>query len=125
MRDQFLKLLSAKLQEHAIRLDLERLALDGCDLALRNCLRDDIAMGIEPLGGWPIEQIQRRFVKNALVFHYEGWDHVYVETVIGLYVRDPVEAGPKKELPFDWPIGTYRLMTSEDGEFDDDSLVIN
>ncbi len=110
------------LNSYAAEQNLISQARAGCDLALHNCEQEDKALGIRPLRGWRREVILIRFIKHALVFKYEGHSLPYIETVLELYVESPKRRSAS--IPFEWPIGYYRLITMLDGRVDDDYLVL-
>jgi hypothetical protein len=105
------------LSEHFIRFAVEQnlvmQALAGCEVALLNCERDDIAEGREPLDGWAREEIRTRFHRHSFVFERDPQHPVYIETVIELYVQEPTHRDGSE---FKWPIGSYGLITLINGE---------
>ena len=128
MEEDLLLLFADKLRVFANGENLISRALEGCEVAIRNCQLSEIELGIRPLNGWDFEQIQKRFVKHSLVFEYEGKESPYIETLVELFVRKPHKTKNKikeYESVTEWPIGTYRFITSTNGVHDDDFLIFD
>src|SRR5436305_11754687 len=96
-------------------------ALENCKVSLANCAEEDKQIGEQPLKGWELEQIRLEFDKQSLVFKHGILSYPYIDTEIGLYVDDP-EGIYFRHLK---PIGSYRLITTLDGEVNDDYLVLD
>jgi hypothetical protein len=112
-----------KMRGLATEQDLKRRALLGAEVALDNCKAVEIELGIVPLGGYDRERISTRVVKHALVFEYDGNEVPYVETIVELFIEGPCNQG--NSLPFNRPIGTYRLITLICGAYDGDFLILD
>jgi hypothetical protein len=96
-------------------------AVAACREALLNCAVEERELGLQELGGWSIEEIELHFDKCSVVFSHGVLNHPYIDTQIGLYIKD--DGGVVfRNLN---PIGTYRLITMLDGEINDDYLVID
>jgi hypothetical protein len=119
MGQDFLEQFTEKLEAHALEKDLVARALANCDAALKHCAEVEIELKILPLNGWRPDQIKKRFVKHALVFHYEGKSFPYIDTVIDLYVMVDHDI---KKTQWERSIGYYRYLTTSTGECDDDVL---
>jgi uncharacterized protein YggL (DUF469 family) len=96
-------------------------ALESCGEALKNCVQEEEELGIVPLNGYSIDEIQLHFEKASLVYKHGILDYPFIDTQIGLYVDAP--AGIYfRDID---RIGYYRLITMLNGEVDDDYLVID
>jgi hypothetical protein len=98
-------------------LDLRNTALAGCRESLQNCAVEEQALGLPVLSGWAIEEIELHFDRCLAVFSSALLNYPFLDTQIGLYVKD--ESGALR------PIGRYRLITRLDGDIIDDYLVID
>lgn len=104
----------ASLRALAESQQLRQQAEDGCRTSMKNCEDDG------DLEGWSPEEIEIRFERCVLVFVHGTLSYPFVETKLGLYVRDP--AGYLFNGLF--PIGHYRLITLLDGTLIDDYFVL-
>jgi len=93
---------------------LERRALEACDTALAALAAED-----GHLSGFDRSEVILRVARQALVFEHALLSYPFVEVQVGLYVA----AKPPSIYLFDLiPVGCYRLITTLDGETDDDYL---
>jgi hypothetical protein len=100
---------------------LIEVALEYCREALKNYVQEEKELGIVPLDGYSIDEIQLHFEKMSLVYKHGILDYPSIDTQIGLYVDAP--AGIYfRDID---RIGHYRLITTLDGKVDDDYLVID
>ena len=108
--EQIVAALRALVESQRLRHEAE----EGCRTSMKNCANDG------DLEGWSPDEIEIRFERCALVFDHGIWSYPFVETKLGLYVRDP--AGYLHDGLF--PIGHYRLITLLDGTVIDDYFVL-
>lgn len=108
--------LVATLKAQAVAQNLRERAFDGC----RQWIRDGTEEGTDGLGGWSAEEIEVHFDSCSVVFDHAILSYPYVDTRLGLYVRDGT-GFYSRDLR---PIGYYRLITFLDGRVDDDYFVI-
>ena len=92
-----------------------------CQKSLKDCEEGDIEVEDTPLNGFECKEIQLLFDKQSLVFAHDVLDYNYIETQIGLYVKDRHDIHFRGIIP----IGTYRLITTIDGKVEDDYLVFS
>jgi hypothetical protein len=95
--------------------DLRRRAEESCRVWLRS------AFEAGDLGGLSPEGVEIVFERCALVFDHGILSYSFVETRLGLYVRDTAGADFRGLRP----IGHYRLITRLDGTADDDYFVLD
>jgi hypothetical protein len=95
-------------------------AIKLCHESIEACKKEDVKVRETPLNGFELAEIIPRFDKQSLVFSHDVLDYPYIETQIGLYIKDSL-LGQFRNLI---PIGTYRLITTLDGMVDDDYLEI-
>lgn len=112
-----------KLRALASEHNLVSRALRGTEVALDNWKVCDIEVGIVPLDGSDREKIRARFVKHAFVFEYIERVAPYIETIVELYTEEAPSAG--RLSTFDRPIGSYKLITSIQGDDVDDFLILD
>lgn len=96
-------------------------AMEVCRAALRNLAEEEAELGLRPLRGWPVAEIELRFDSCAVVVRHGLLPYPFLDTRIGLYVADGAGVhfqGRKK-------IGTYRRITLLDGTAEDDYLAID
>lgn len=96
--------------------DLRARAEAGCRESIRSTLADG-----DDLRGWSVEEIEMHFHNSSLTFDHGILDYPYIDTRLGLYVRDLSGVyflGLR-------PIGSYRLITLLDGTDDDDYFVLD
>ncbi len=96
--------------------DLRARAEAGCREWFRYALADG-----DDLRGWSVEEIELHFHKTALTFDHGILDYPFIDTRLGLYVRD-LSGVHFRGLR---PIGYYRLITLLDGTDDDDYFVLD
>ncbi len=99
---------------------LQDRAIESCQQSLQNCMLEERELGLQALGGWSLEEIELHFEKCSLVFSHKQIEYPFIDTQIGLYIKD-VDGGWSDRLI---SIGSYRLLTLLDGTIDDDYLVI-
>ena len=88
----------------------------GCRESIRSTLADG-----DDLRGWSVEEIEMHFHKTSLTFAHGILDYPYIDTRLGLYVRDLTGVHFRGLRP----IGYYRLITLPDGTVDDDDFVLD
>jgi hypothetical protein len=93
--------------------DLRRRAFDGCRGWMRQSAGD--------VRGWSPDEIELHFHACSLVFEHGLLSYPFLDTRLGLYVRD--DSGVY--LDDLRPVGHYRLITRLDGSADDDYFVID
>lgn len=94
-------------------------AYEYCRTSLENNEQEDKEAGLT--ARWLLGDIQLHFDKQSLVFKHGIFSHPFVDTQIGLYVA----AENKGWLRDIQPIGRYRLITSLDGQVEDDYLIFD
>jgi hypothetical protein len=92
------------LQDLALRQKLFEEAMSGCGA----CFQND---GGE-IDGWIPQDLEKQFFSHTLVFKRSDWDLIYIDTRLKLLASNGRE------------IGHYRLISTLDGEIDDDYLVL-
>ena len=96
--------------------DLRARAEAGCRESIRSTLADG-----DDLRGWSVEEIEMHFQRSSLTFDHGILNYPYIDTRLGLYVRD-LSGVHFLGLR---PIGSYRLITLLDGTDDDDYFVLD
>ena len=96
--------------------DLRARAEAGCRESIRSTLADG-----DDLRGWSVEEIELHFEKTSLTFDHGILDYPYLDTRLGLYVRDLTDCYFRGLRP----IGSYRLITFLDGTDCDDYFVLD
>jgi hypothetical protein len=81
-------------------------AMRGCDKWFEN---EEYGL----IGGWSRKDFVKEFFTFSLTFKRASWDLVYIDTTLNLLDKDGQE------------IGYYRLITTLDGEVDDDYLIFH
>ena len=104
------------LNEFSHKYDLINRAITGCEVFMKNSIRDDKGA----LRGFSIDEILLMFDQQVVVFNHYLWGSLVVKTQIGLY---------KKQKDDDFvrghePIGYYVLDCKPNGEVIDDWLVV-
>lgn len=84
---------------------LIELAVTSCDAWFEN-------EGCQ-IEGWTSEELQKQFFSHSLTFKCANWDMVYIDTRLDLLTSSRQQ------------IGCYRLITTLDGDVDDDYLIID
>jgi hypothetical protein len=64
------------------------------------------------IDGWISQDLDKKFFSHKLVFKRSDWDLVYIDTHINLVASN------------NQIVGSYRLITTLDGEADDDYFVL-
>lgn len=64
------------------------------------------------IDGWIPQDLEKQFFSHTLVFQRSDWDLIYIDTHLKLLASDGRE------------IGHYRLVSTLDGQIDDDYLVL-
>ncbi len=108
-----------QLQEWSEEKGLIEEAFKGCRTALKNNERDDKEIGLT--ARWSLSGIQLHLDRQSLVFKHGVFSYPFVDTQIGLYVAAEGE-GWFRDLQ---PIGRYRLITTLDGQVEDDYLTFD
>lgn len=100
--------------------NLQQKALKSCQVAMLNCIEDDID-GLGGLGGFKIEEIRLEFIRQEVIFEHYSNNTPFVKTRIGLYKNI------ENDIYFRnlEPVGYYELDTNLDGESFDDWLIID
>ncbi len=96
-------------------------ALASCSEALKNYIQEEEELGFVPLNGYSIDEILFHLDELSLVYNDRLLEYPFIETKIGLYVAAP----GMNYFGNEDQIGHYRLITTLDGEVDDDYLEIN
>jgi hypothetical protein len=65
------------------------------------------------IAGWISQDLEKQFFSHTLVFQRSDWDLVYIDTRLKLLAANGRE------------VGHYRLISTMDGETDDDYLVLD
>ena len=107
--------LVAALRALANAQQLRQQAEDSCRTWMKNCAADG------DMEGWSPDEIELHFERCALVFDHGILSYPFIETKLGLYVRDPGGFMLGGLLP----IGHYRLITFLDGTAEDDYFVLD
>lgn len=101
--------------QDSIVLYLSNLASQQCliERAMRGCDKwfENEEDGL--IGGWSCKDFVKEFFTFSLTFKHANWDLVYIDTTLNLLDKDGKE------------IGYYRLITTLNGEIDDDYLVFH
>lgn len=93
--------------------DLVNQALESCQIAIKNCLKEN------PEEGYSLEETELRFDKQEFVFNHHFSNTPYIKTQIGLYrLVDGVASGDDSDK-----YGYYILDTDAKGNHFDDWLV--
>jgi len=108
-----------QLQDWSKEQSLVEQAFKYCRTSLENNKREDKEAGLT--ARWKLSDIQLHFDKQSLVFKHRVFSHPFVDTQIGLYVAAESK-GWFRDLQ---PIGRYRLITSPDGQVEDDYLIFD
>ena len=95
-------------------------ALKYCNENISSSKSESEAIGEPPLNGFHPDEIICRFDRQSFVFSHDILDHQFVETQIGLYIKDDDDVHFRGIIP----IGTYRLITTLEGEDEDDYFVL-
>jgi hypothetical protein len=90
------------------------------DLTSRNKLVEQAMESCDPwftddggeIDGWIPQDLEKQFFSHSLVFQRSDWDLIYIDTRIKLFASNGRE------------VGHYRLISTLDGEIDDDYLVL-
>ncbi|MGD2182753.1 hypothetical protein [Lusitaniella coriacea] len=64
------------------------------------------------IDGWIAQDLEKQFFSHQLIFQRSDWDSIYIDTCLKLLASNGRE------------IGHYRLISTLDGEIDDDYLVL-
>jgi hypothetical protein len=95
-----------------------------CLVHLQNAAAEDAKIfntSANTFNGWRLSEIKLEFENQSLIFKHGILTYPFIATQIGLYIEEPKSCyfrGLK-------PIGTYRLITTLDGEVDDTYLIID
>jgi hypothetical protein len=108
-----------QLQDWSEERSLIEEAYQCCRTSLENNERDDKEVG--HTARWKLSDIQLHFDRQSLVFQHSVFSYPFVDTQIGLYVVAESK-GWFRDLQ---PIGRYRLITSLDGQVEDDYLIFD
>ena len=108
-----------QLQDWAEERSLIEEAYECCRTFLENNEREDKEAGHTTR--WKLSDIQLRFDRQSLVFKHGIFSHSFVDTQIGLYAAAESK-GWFRDLQ---PTGRYRLITSLDGQVEDDYLIFD
>ncbi|MGH9761555.1 MAG: hypothetical protein ACREDR_23665 [Blastocatellia bacterium] len=119
MNTSTLEEIAQSLKGIAERWDLEKKAMAGCKVSLRNCRKEDIKDGVEPLNGYELESIHTRFRTHSFVFKSGKVPYPFLVTAIELCVKDEEGTAVGGMIP----IGEYRLLTGLDGKEIDSDVV--
>lgn len=114
-----LEAVAAELWDWSSQHDLVKVAIASARVSLHNYAQEETAAGLKPALDY--EQLLLEFDKQSLVFKSGILSYVYIDTQIGLYLRD--EAGVHfRGLK---PVGYYRLITLPNGRVENDYLVFD
>ena len=108
--------IAAELSVWASQHNLVEEALASAKVFVHNNEQQEIEIGLKPAIDY--SEIIYDFDKQSLVFK-SNLSHICVDTQIGLYVRDTQKIYYRGLEP----VGHYRLITSVDGQAEDDCLV--
>jgi hypothetical protein len=108
------------LEDFAQRHDLAQKATEGCWKVVHNLLVEG-DVDAKLLHAWNVEKLEAHLDKHSFVFTHIWLNYAYVDTQIGLYVKD--ESGSFLDDLI--PIGRFNLRTRLNGEYDDDSFILD
>lgn len=106
----------SELEAWSLQHNLVAEALASAKVFVRNNEQEEIAIGLKPTIDY--REIVYDFDKQSLVFK-SNLPHVYIDTQIGLYLRD-TRGIYYRGLE---PVGHYRLITFLDGQDEDGYLI--
>ncbi len=99
--------------------DLIKKTFEGCNKSIDTCIKEELEIGLEPLGGVLRENIRIKFHSQFLVNDRE-WRHVpCVKTRLSLYDCKGFEEFDDTDY-----IGFYEYDVDENGECFDDWFVL-
>ena len=114
-----LEVIIERLQEWSTQQRLIEQAIKNCHMSLQSNEQDDKKIGL--IARWQLSDIQLRFDKQSLVFKHGIYSHPFFDTQIGLYIA----ADSKGWLRDVKNIGRYHLITSLNGQVEDDYLILD
>ena len=107
------------LQDWSQERNLVEEAFKCCRASLENNELDDKEAKLT--ARWKLNDIQLHFDRQSLTFKPSVFSQPFIDTRIGLYVA----AESKGWFHHLQPIGHYRLITSLDGQTEDDDLIFD
>jgi hypothetical protein len=107
------------LKDFVLKYDLTNRATKNCWKAIHELLEEN-GSDAEMMKAWGVERFEIHLDRNSLVFEHDWYETPWVDTKVGIYVRDDDSCWLRGLIP----LGYYSLETTLDGVVRDDWFVL-